>query len=94
MRPKRVGEHHELPVEHVADLMQHHHALLLRRLGRDEAHARPGDRFGDRLGIRHVVLLPLYVRLYILGGHQLDLVTKLRELSRPEVRGSAGLHPD
>jgi hypothetical protein len=39
---------------------EHHRVRLLRLVPhRHEAHARPLRRFADRLGIGHVVLLPL-----------------------------------
>lgn len=43
--------------EALAHRVQCEHRLLLRRLGRDEAHVRPADRFADGLGIECVVLV-------------------------------------
>ena len=40
--------------------VQHQAALLLWRLGRDEPHIRPGDRFTDRLGVSGIVLMALH----------------------------------
>jgi hypothetical protein len=85
MRARRVGDHDQLPGEHQPDLVKHHRALLARCLHSDEAHARTGDGLTDGLRVGHVVLLPLHVRLYVLGRHQLDLVAKLRQLACPEV---------
>jgi hypothetical protein len=45
-----------LPAQPV-DAMEHQAALLFRRLGRDEPHVDPGDRFADRLGISGKIVL-------------------------------------
>src|SRR5260221_467565 len=46
------------------DAQKHQRALLLRRLHFDKAHTRPGECLTDRLGVGHIVLLPLHVRLH------------------------------
>src|SRR5215213_6017373 len=66
--------------------------LLLLAFHRHEAHARPLRRFADRLGIRHVVLLPLHVRLDVGRRDQAYGVAQLAELTRPVMRPGAGLH--
>src|SRR3954449_9620804 len=49
-------------------------------------------RFADRLGIRHVVLVPLHVRLDVGRRDQAHGVAQLAELTRPVMRPGAGLH--
>ena len=66
--------------------------LLLLALHRHEAHARPLGRLADRLGIRHVVLLPLHERLDVGRRDQPHRVAQLAELTRPVMRPGAGLH--
>jgi hypothetical protein len=55
MRADRIDHRGLLADEQMARAMQHHAALLLRRLGRNESHVRPGDRFADGLGVGGVV---------------------------------------
>jgi hypothetical protein len=47
--------------EQMARAMEHQAALLLGRLGLDEPHGCPGDRFADGLSVSGIVLLPLDV---------------------------------
>jgi len=56
--------------EQMARAMEHQAALLLGRLGLDEPHGCPGDRFADGLSVGHIVLLPLDVRLDVGRRHQ------------------------
>ena len=56
--------------------MQCQAALLLRRLGRDEPHVRPGDRLTDRLGVGGIVLMPLHIGLHVGRRHQAHSVAK------------------
>src|SRR5712671_1192817 len=43
-----------LAAEEMARAVEHQAALLLRCLGRDEPHVRPGDRFADDVGARQL----------------------------------------
>jgi hypothetical protein len=63
-------------------------------LDRDEAHGRPTDDFGDRLGIDIVALVRLYVWLGVLGWNDSHLVPLLPEGSAEEVSSGTGLHAD
>ena len=74
--------------------MQHQHRLLLLRLDFNKAHGRARHRLTDRLRVRRIVLVPLHVRLHIPGRHQPDFMSKLRDLPRPVMRGSAGFNAD
>ena len=80
--------------EELARAMQHQAALLLGRLGLDKPHVGPGDRLTDGLGVSGIVLLPLDVRLHIGRRHQAHGVAKRLELTRPMMRGGAGLNPN
>ena len=48
----------------------------------------------DGFGIGRVVLVALYVRFDIAGRHQAQVMPATGDLSRPEVRGAAGLNAD
>jgi hypothetical protein len=61
MGPDHIDHRSLLADEQVARSMEHQAALLFGRLGRDEPHVDPGDRFADRLGISGIVLLPFDV---------------------------------
>jgi hypothetical protein len=50
------------------------------------------NRLADRLGVGRIGLVALDVGLHILRWHQTNLVTKLRQLTRPVMRGGTGLH--
>jgi len=50
--------------------MKRQAALLLGRLGRDEAHVPPSNRLADCLRIGCIVLLPLHLGLHIGRRHQ------------------------
>ena len=78
MSADRVGELGALAVEHQPHPVQHHHALLLRRLDGHKAHRRPRHGLADRLGIRGVVLAALHIGLDVLRRHQADLVPSAR----------------
>src|SRR5271157_2406978 len=65
--------------------------LLCFVLYRNETHARPLSRLADRLGIGGVVLSPLHERLDVGRRYQSDRMTKLRDLSSPIMRATAGL---
>ena len=74
--------------------MQRQATLLLWRLGCDEPHVWPGDRFADRLGVSGIVLVPLHIGLHIGWRHQAYGVTKRLELARPMMRRGAGFDTD
>ena len=70
----------------MARAMERQTALLLGRLGRDEAHVGPGDRLADGLGVRGVILLPFDVGLHVGRRHQPHRVAERLELARPMMR--------
>jgi hypothetical protein len=78
--------------QQVAGAEHHPVCLLLLAFDRHEAHARPLGRLADRLGIGHVVLLPLHIRLDVGGRDQPHRVAQLAELTCPVVRPGTGLH--
>src|SRR5712671_3535871 len=80
--------------EEMARAVEHQAALLLRCLGRDEPHVRPGDRFADCLGISGIVLVSLDVGLHIGWRHQAHGMAKCLELARPMMRRGARLDAD
>src|SRR5271165_7568681 len=80
--------------EQVTGTMQSQAALLLWRLGSDEPHVRPGDRFTDRLGVSGIVLMPLHIGLHISRRHQSNCMAKRLELARPMMRRGAGFDTD
>ena len=51
--------------------------LLFRRLGRDEPHVWPSDRFADRFGVSGIVLVPLQMNAETLKPAVEDLVAKV-----------------
>jgi hypothetical protein len=56
-------------------------SLLLAGFDLDKAHARPGHRLTDRVGIRGIVLLTFHVGFYVPGRHQSHAVPQLPVLS-------------
>src|SRR5450759_113347 len=72
--------------------VKHQAALLLRRLGRNEPHVGSSDRFANRLGVSHVVLLPFDIGLHVSWRHQPNGMTECLEFARPMVRRGAGLY--
>ena len=50
------------------------------------------NRLADRFGVGRVVLVSLDVSFYVFRRHQTNLVTELRQLSRPIMRRSTRLH--
>jgi hypothetical protein len=94
MRADRADHGAPLPDQKIARPVEQQRRLALRRLDRNEAHARPLNRFADRLRVRHVVLLALHVRLDELRRHQAHVVAERRDLARPVVRRVASLDPD
>ena len=67
---------------------------LLDRLRRHEAHPRTLHRFGNRLGVCKMVLLPPEIRLHVLRRHQPCVMAERLKLSAQMVRANAGLHAD
>ena len=94
MRPRRVRQLRALAVEHQADTVKHHHALLFRSLHRHEPHRRPRHRLADRLRIGSVILAALHIRLHILRRHQSNIMAQRDQLAGPVVRVAAGLDAD
>src|SRR3954451_13180885 len=66
--------------------------LLVRALEGHEAHGRALGGLADRLGIRHVVLLPLDEGLHVRRRDQLHRVAELGDLAPPVVGAATGLH--
>src|SRR6202521_141732 len=91
MRADRIDHCSLLADEQVAGAMEHQATLLLARLGCDEAHVCPGDRFADCLGVSGIVLLPLDVGLHVGRWHQAHPMPKRLELARPMMRRCTGL---
>ena len=80
MSPDYMDHRCLLANEQMPRAMERQTALLLGRLGRDEAHIRPRHRFADCLRIRGIILLPFDVRLHVGWRHQLHRVTERLEL--------------
>src|SRR5579863_2001231 len=80
--------------EQVPGSMQCQATLLLWRLGCDEPHVRPGDRFADCLGVSSIVLVPLHIGLHIGRWHQAYGMAKRLELARPMMRRGASFNTD
>ncbi len=94
MRPQRIDHLGPLPHQQIARPMQHQLALLLGRFDLHKTHGRTSYRLADRLSVGSIVLVALHVCLHIPRRHQMDLVTKLREFTRPIIGGGARLHAD
>ena len=94
MGPDHIDHRSLLANEQMARAMERQTALLLGRLGCDEPHVRPGDRFADRLRVRGIVLLPFDVGLHVGRRHQPHSVAERLELPRPMVRRGAGFDAD
>src|SRR3954447_10496435 len=78
----------------MAGAMEHQAALLLGRLGWHKPHVGPGHCFADGLCVSGVILLPFDVGLHVGGRHQPHRVSQGLELTRPMMRGGAGLDAD
>ena len=78
----------------LAHAMQRLQVELVGGLGRDELHRRALHRFGNRLGIAEVVLLPLAIRAHVFRRHQPGIVAKRLQLAAEMMRADAGLHAD
>jgi hypothetical protein len=59
--------------------------LLFLALHRYNAHVGPASRIADRLGIRCIVLLPLYERLYVSRRDKPDLMPQLGKFACPVI---------
>src|SRR5258706_4424975 len=94
MRPQGVDDLGALAYQHIARAMLHQLTLLFGRFDPHEAHGRAPNRLADRLGVSGIVLVALDVGLHILRRHQAHLVAELRQLARPVMRRSTGLHAD
>jgi hypothetical protein len=81
-----------LPQQKIARPVLHQPTLLLGRLHPHKSHRRPADRLADRLRVGRIVLTALDVSLHILRRHQTNLMTELRQLTCPVMRGGTGLH--
>src|SRR6516162_8236664 len=92
MRPQGVDHLRSLPHQQVACAMLHQPALLLGRLRPHKSHGGAANRLADRFGVGRVVLVALDVRLHVFRRHQTNLVTELRQLTRPIMRRSTRLH--
>ena len=92
MCPQGIDHLGPLPHQQIACSMLHQSTLLLGRLRPHKSHPRPANRLADRLGVRRVVFVALDVSLHVLRRHQTNLVTELRQLTCPVVRGGTGLH--
>src|SRR3954449_591471 len=78
----------------MAGAMEHQAALLLGRLGWHKPHVGPGHCFADGLCVSDVILLSFDVGLHVGGRHQPHRVSQGLELTRPMMRGGAGLDAD
>jgi hypothetical protein len=67
---------------------------LIGGLNGNELHCRPLHRFGNRLGIVEVVLLPLGIGPHILCRHQSGIVPERGELAAEMMCPDASLHAD
>jgi hypothetical protein len=78
--------------QQVSGTVGHRHGLLFLALHGDEPHRWPCRRLGDRLGVGHVVLLPLHERFHVNRRDQFHRMSERRNRPRPMVRTGAGLH--
>ena len=81
-----------LPDQQIPLPEDHAEHLLFRRLHLDETHGRPTARLRDRLGIRHVVLLGLHIRLHELRGQSGAPHARWPPASAPVMSGRASFH--
>src|SRR6516165_6991939 len=72
--------------------MLHQPALLLGRFRLHKSHRRPANRLADCLGVGRIVFVALDVGLHVFRRHQSNLVTELRQLACPVVRGGTSFH--
>ena len=92
MRAQSVDRLRALANQKIAGSVSHRCRLLHLALHSYEPHRRSRRRFGNRLGIRHVILLPLYERLHISRRDQPHLVAEIADCPTPVVRTGAGFH--
>ena len=74
--------------------VQRQHRLLLGVLDRHEPHSGPTHGLADSLGVSHIVLVALDVRLDELGSHQAHGVPHGLKLARPMVSATARFNAD
>lgn len=67
-------------------------ALRFLGLDRDKTHARTLCRLANRLGIVRIVFLTFDERLHIGGRNEPDVMARLDQFPRPEMRASASFH--
>jgi hypothetical protein len=89
-----IDQHCPLPDQKIAETVRDERCLLLRSLDRHEAHGGPAHGLADGFGIGRIVLVALHVRFDVAGRHQAHVMPVTGDLSRPEVRGAAGLNAD
>jgi hypothetical protein len=89
-----VDEPRSLAHISIPNAMQRVACALLRLPDLREAHRWPGDCFGDRCSVDHVVLVGLHVRLHELCGDDLDRVTRGLELTCQPLGSWTTLHPN
>jgi hypothetical protein len=89
-----VDQLRALAHEQVAGTVQHQRRLLRFALHRHEPHGGPRYRLADRRRVGGIVLAALDVGLDVLRRHQPHVMTKRRQLARPEMGRGAGLHAD
>ncbi len=94
MRPQGIDHLGPLAHQQIARPMQHQLALLLGRFDPHKTHGWAAHRLADRLSVSSIVLVALDVGLHIPRRHQTNLVTKLREFTRPIMGRGACLHAD
>ncbi len=94
MTAQGVDDLGALADQQIARPEDHGRGLLRLALHGDEPHGRALGGLADRLGIGHVVLLPLDERLHVGRRDQPHLVAELADRASPVVRARAGLHGD
>ena len=92
MAPECIDRLRALADRKIANPELHHACLLFLALHRHKVHGRTLRRLADRFRIRHVVLLPLHIRLHIDRRDQANLMTQLADLTAPVMRAPARFH--
>lgn len=92
MATQRVDRLRPLADQQIPQPEDHAQPLLRGRLHFDKAHGRSAGGLHDRLGIRHVVLLVLDIRLDELRRDQSHFMAQIRQCPRPVMSSRAGLH--
>ena len=94
MCAKGIDKLRSLTDEEVSRPEKHGAGLLGFSLWNDEPHRRPGRCFNDRFCIGRIILLPFDKGLNIGRRDQANIMAKFADLTRPVMRGGAGLHRD